>query len=304
MRTLYPGDFAYDEVARLDPHRTGSAWGEIVPGTLVTIAPDVRRLTAPNPGMMTGPGTNTYLIGDRTTGIAVIDPGPPLDEHLGRILEAGEGAIRWILYTHTHSDHSPGARLLRERTGARIYGIPAPEHGNQDRSSAPDHVVHDGERLSLAGVTLRVLHTPGHASNQCCYLLEAHKLLFTGDHLMQGSTVVINPPDGEMHTYFRQLERLYDEDLACLAPGHGFLLGQPYDAVLRVLRHRLQRENKVVKALTALGPATEATLLPAVYNDTPEKLHGMAARSLLAHLIKLERDGRARQQGGVWSMIS
>ena len=302
-RTVFHGDFAYAEIAKLDPQGTGDVACEIVPGTPVAIAPGVRRLTAPNPGMMTGPGTNTYLLTTRNGAIAVIDPGPALDEHIARIVQVAGGPVRWILCTHTHMDHSPGAALLAALTGASVYGRPAPEHGSQDRGFAPTHIVEDGQCLDLDGTQVRVLHTPGHASNQVCYLLEPEKMLFTGDHLMQGSTVVINPPDGDMRDYIAQLERLYREDLHHIAPGHGFLIGAPHEAVERVILHRMLREKKVVAALNKLGPARELTLLPVVYNDTPEKLHAMAARSLLAHLQKLVRDGRATERAGYWALV-
>jgi glyoxylase-like metal-dependent hydrolase (beta-lactamase superfamily II)/8-oxo-dGTP pyrophosphatase MutT (NUDIX family) len=301
-RTVFPGDFSYAEVTKLTAS-AGAAACEIVPGEPVLLAPGVRRLTAPNPGMMTGPGTNTYLLTTPSGAIAVIDPGPALDEHIQRIVEVAGGPVRWILCTHTHVDHSPGAAPLHARTNAVRFGRPAPEHGSQDRTFAPEHVVVDNERLDLDGLAIRVLHTPGHASNQVCFLLEAERILFTGDHLMQGSTVVINPPDGDMHTYLQQLERLLAEDLHFIAPGHGFLMGEPHEAAERVILHRLLREKKVVAALREFGPAREQNLLPVVYNDTPEKLHGMAARSLLAHLTKLRRDGRATEQSGLWALV-
>ncbi|MEO7402076.1 MAG: MBL fold metallo-hydrolase [Burkholderiales bacterium] len=302
--TVFPGDFAYAEIAKLDPQGAGDAACEISPGVPVSIGPGVRRLTAPNPGMMTGPGTNTYLLTTRNGAIVVIDPGPALDAHIARIVEVAGGPVHWILCTHTHMDHSPGAAPLAARTGAAIYGRPAPEHGSQDREFAPTHIVQDMESLDLDGTQIRVLHTPGHASNQVCFLLQAEKMLFTGDHLMQGSTVVINPPDGDMCTYIAQLERLFDEDLHYVAPGHGFLIGAPHEAVERVILHRMLREKKVVAALNKLGPARELTLVPVVYNDTPEKLHAMAARSLLAHLQKLVRDGRATEREGYWALLN
>ena len=173
----------------------------------------------------------------------------------------------------------------------------------------------EGDRLALGeGVTLRVIHTPGHASNHLCYLLEEEKLLFTGDHLMQGSTVVINPPDGDMAVYLDSLRRLLDEDLDWLAPGHGFLIDAPHTVVNKTIAHRLGREAKVVAALQGLAasaPAHEAALLAQVYADTPAHLHGVALRSLRAHLLKLQADGRARHlagdagglTGGTWSLV-
>jgi glyoxylase-like metal-dependent hydrolase (beta-lactamase superfamily II)/8-oxo-dGTP pyrophosphatase MutT (NUDIX family) len=302
-KLLVPGDFAYAEIGKLDPELQGTASYEIVPGDVVQLSARVRRLTAPNPGMMTGPGTNTYLIGDASTGIAVIDPGPPDPIHVARIEEVAGGPIRWILCTHTHMDHSPGAALLKERTKAATYGMVAKYKPGQDQSFAPDHPLTEGARLAIAGGTLRALHTPGHASNQICYLLEEERMLFTGDHIMQGSTVVINPPDGDMSLYFASLERLYKEDIEWLAPGHGFLMARPHEIVERLIVHRRNRENKVVNALKDVESASAEALVPIVYDDTPARLHGWALRSLLAHLQKLEVDGRAKHTDGVWQLI-
>ncbi|HBO79861.1 MAG TPA: NUDIX hydrolase, partial [Cupriavidus sp.] len=151
--------------------------------------------------------------------------------------------------------------------------------------------------------TLRVVHTPGHASNHLCYLLEEEKTLFTGDHVMQGSTVVINPPDGDMRAYLGSLRALLDEDIEWIAPGHGFLMGRPHDAIRLLIRHRQQREAKVMNALRALAPTDLATLLASVYDDVPPGKHPIAQRSLLAHLRKLEADGLAREVEGIWHLL-
>jgi glyoxylase-like metal-dependent hydrolase (beta-lactamase superfamily II) len=301
-KLLVPGDYAYAEVGKLDPEQKGTASYDITPGVVIRLSEHVCRLTAPNPGVMTGPGTNTYLIGNADTGIAVIDPGPPDEGHIEAIVDAAKGPIRWILCTHTHLDHSPGAHLLKARTGAVTYGMVATYPANQDASYAPDIVSHDGDVYLLAGCTLRVLHTPGHASNQICFLLQEEGMLFTGDHIMQGSTVVINPPDGNMTQYFASLQRLLDEPLDWLAPGHGFLMARPHEAVERLLAHRRARENKVVNALRDAGAASVEQLLAGVYDDTPARLHMVAARSLLAHLQKLETDGRAVEIERCWSL--
>ena len=157
-----------------------------------------------------------------------------------------------------------------------------------------------GERLEVGGCALRVLHTPGHASNQLCFLEERERVLFTGDHLMQGSTVVINPPDGHLATYLASLRLLLAEEIEYIAPGHGFLMGKPHEMVERVLVHRLARENKVLAQLVAHGPATLDDLVPHVYDDVPARMHPVASRSLLAHLIKLRDEGRAAEAGGRW----
>jgi glyoxylase-like metal-dependent hydrolase (beta-lactamase superfamily II) len=221
-----------------------------------------------------------------------------VDAHLAKILEAGAGRIRWILTTHTHVDHSPGAALLKAATGAQILGRPRPAEGNQDHSYAPDRVLADGERLQLDGFSLRALHTPGHASNHLCYLLEETKMLFTGDHVMQGSTVVINPPDGDMRTYLASLERLLAEEVAIFAPGHGYLIGAPHREVKRLIAHRLAREAKVAAALQRRGAATLEELVTEVYDEVSPRLHPVAMRSLAAHLDKLVAEGRARLASG------
>ena len=295
---LYWGDYAYAEVGKLDPNGAGTASCEIVPGVPVRLSMRVRRITAPNPGMMTGPGTNTYLLGDASTGIAVIDPGPAIDAHVDAIVATADGPIRWILCTHTHIDHSPAAQTLKARSGAMTFGMLALHAERQDSTFAPDTRLAHAERIAVAGCTLRVLHTPGHASNQLCFLLEEEKLLFTGDHIMQGSTVIINPPDGDMRAYFASLEALLTEDVAHVAPGHGFLMDKLPEVVDRLIIHRRDRENKVLHALRAAGAATVEELVPTVYDDAPPRRHGIAARSLLAHLLKLASEERARQIAG------
>jgi glyoxylase-like metal-dependent hydrolase (beta-lactamase superfamily II)/8-oxo-dGTP pyrophosphatase MutT (NUDIX family) len=299
-KLLVPGDYAYAEVGKLDPDGNGTASYEIVPGVVVGVAPRIRRLTAPNPGAMTGPGTNTYLLGDAESGIAVIDPGPLIESHIEAILASAAGRIEWILCTHSHVDHSPAAAPLQARTGATVLGMRARYPERQDPTFIPDRELAHGDRLEVAGFRLRVLHTPGHASNQLCFLEEDERLLFTGDHLMQGSTVVINPPDGDMATYLASLRLLLAEELDYIAPGHGFLMGRPHEMVERVLIHRQERENKVIAQLALHGPATLEALLPHVYEDVPLWMHPVASRSLFAHLLKLRDEGRAAEAAGMW----
>ncbi|HXF67068.1 MAG TPA: MBL fold metallo-hydrolase [Burkholderiales bacterium] len=273
----------------------------IVPGELVRLSELVCRITAPNPGVMTGPGTNTYLVGERE--LAAIDPGPESEAHLRVLLEAAGGRLRWILCTHTHLDHSPGARALRAATGAQVLGhARVPGDGRQDASFAPDRALADGDVLDGGAFRLRAIHTPGHASNHLCYLLEEQKLLFTGDHVMQGSTVVISPPDGDMAAYLDSLERVLALDIAALAPGHGHLIEKPHDEVRRLIAHRLKREQKVLDALRRKNPATLDELLPLVYDDVPQRIHPVARRSLHAHLVKLQRDGTVTAQGEGWRL--
>ena len=301
-KVLVPGDYAYAEVGRLDPQGKGTVAAEIVPGRVTRLSNKVRRITAPNPGTMTGPGTNSYLLGTGAD-IALIDPGPAIESHVEALLAAAGGRIRWILVTHTHTDHSPAAMLLKAKAGAELMGMPPPLHGHQDPTFRPDRVLAHGERIEVAGCALRVIHAPGHASNQLCYLLEEEKLLFTGDHIMQGSTVVINPPDGDMRVYLDSLRQLQGEDLAWFAPGHGFLMDKTQEVVERLLIHRLMRENKVLNAMRSAGTATLEALVPLVYDDVSERLYAVAARSLLAHLIKLKAEGRVKEAEGAWSCV-
>lgn len=276
---------------------------ELIPGVPARLSALVTRVTAPNPGLMTGPGTNSYLVGRGN--LAVIDPGPESEAHLAALLEAAGGRIGWILCTHTHRDHSPGARALKAATGAQVIGFGRiPDDGRQDTGFAADRALGDGEVLDCGGFRLRAIHTPGHASNHLCYLLEGERWLFTGDHVMQGSTVVISPPDGDMAVYLESLKRLLALDLAVLAPGHGQLIGTPHEEVRRLIAHRLKREQKVLAALSRLGSATLDDLLPAVYDDVSPRLHAVARRSLHAHLIKLGREGKASESAGMWRIAA
>ena len=299
------GDWSYAELGRLDPDGHGQAGTDLLPGRPVWLSPRVLRVTANNGSMMTGPGTNSYFIGaPGSDDWALLDPGPSDADHVQALLAAAPGRITRILATHTHKDHSPAAVPLQAASGAPTFGRVADHPEWQDASFQPQTVLADGDRLVLGdGVTLRVLHTPGHASNHLCFLLEEEKLLFTGDHLMQGSTVVINPPDGDMAVYLASLQRLLAEDLDWLAPGHGFLIDEPHAVVRKTIAHRLGREAKVLAAMSST-PMPEADLLAAVYADTPQALHAMALRSLRAHLLKLQAEGRVLAQAGpTWRLL-
>lgn len=273
----------------------------IQPGVAIRLSPRVRRVTARNPGVMTGPGTNTYLVGAGQV-CAVIDPGPVDGGHLEALLAAAPAPIRYVLVTHTHRDHSPGALPLKAATGALLLGRPTRHRHWQDPGFAPDRELHHDDRLTLgSGSTLRVVHTPGHASNHLCFLLEEERMLFTGDHIIQGSTVVIDPPDGDMGAYLQSLESLLREPLDFLAPGHGTLIPRPHEAIRGLIQHRLRREAKVLRALPSQHPADLPTLVRSVYDDVPAHLHALAERSLLAHLLKLEAEGRARRVTDSWT---
>jgi glyoxylase-like metal-dependent hydrolase (beta-lactamase superfamily II)/8-oxo-dGTP pyrophosphatase MutT (NUDIX family) len=294
-RPVTPDEPAFAELRRIDPECQGVASYDINPGVAVRLSARVIRITAHNGSVMTGPGTNTYLVGGGPRNEwAVIDPGPAEPNHVEAVLAAAPGPIRWIFATHTHLDHSPACAPLKARTGAAVHGRIADHAEWQDASFAPDRRLAGGERFELdAGVTLTAIHTPGHASNHLCYRLDEERTLFTGDHVMQLSTVVINPPDGDMAAYLASLRALCDEALEWLAPGHGFLMAQPRAAFEKIIAHRLQREAKVVAAIRELGAADESALLERVYDDVPPRMHPMALRSLRAHLIKLRGEGRA-----------
>jgi glyoxylase-like metal-dependent hydrolase (beta-lactamase superfamily II) len=267
----------------------------------VSIASGVRRIVAGNAGLMTGPGTNTYLLG--THDVAVLDPGPDDDSHLEAILQAAAGAaIRWVVVTHTHADHSPLARRLAERTGARVVGLPPPDDGRQDTSFVPQHRPADGERLPVGDVELIAIHTPGHASNCVCYLLAAERLLFTGDHVLEGVSPVILPPDGDMAAYLDSLDKLQSRDFERIAPGHGGVMEQGKNVLTALRAHRLAREKKVVRTLGRFESATLDELTPAVYDDVTADRHRWARLTLQAHLIKLEREGRASEHSGIWRL--
>lgn len=274
-----------------------SGFGPAMP-TMTELARGVRRLLAPNPSMMTGPGTNTYLFGSNE--VAVLDPGPVIESHLDAIVEIAGEVIRWVLVTHTHPDHSPAAIELARRTGAQLLGRPAPDGPHQDATFVPDRVLADGDRLTVDGVDIEAIQTPGHASNHICYRQTELNWIFTGDHVIDGSTVVIDPPDGSMSEYLASLARLKEYSPVALAPGHGELINDPDRIINWIIEHRLQREAKVAAALAANPGLTAMGLVPHVYRDVDEKLYGWAERSLLAHLIKLEDDGKAARRGEVW----
>jgi glyoxylase-like metal-dependent hydrolase (beta-lactamase superfamily II) len=271
------------------------------PGAIEQLAPGVRRLIAPNPGMMTGPGTNTYLLGEKA--IAIIDPGPQIRSHIDGIQNLAAADIHWVLVTHTHPDHSPGARQLAKQTGAQLLGQPAPSGRHQDQTFKPDRVLEDGDSLQTDEFRLTALHTPGHASNHLCYLHTAHRLLFTGDHVINGSTVVIDPPDGNMRHYIDSLRRLKTVEIESIAPGHGELLAEPYKVIDWIIDHRLERESKVVKALKEHNGLTSMALVPHVYTDVDPDRYAWAERSLLAHLQKLAEEGTASAVGGRWQLL-
>ena len=191
-------------------------------GIVQQLSSRVRRLVAPNPGPMTGAGTNTYLIG--TDDVAVLDPGPAIPEHIERIVEAGAGKITRLVCTHTHPDHSPAAAVIASRLGVPMIGALTADDQHQDRSFVPDEQLTDGSLIAGGDWQLRAIATPGHVDNHFCFLLEEEGMVFAGDHIMNGSTVVIVPPGGNMKAYIASLERLLDFPVSAIAPGHGEII--------------------------------------------------------------------------------
>jgi len=281
----------------LDPDEPPPPPEPLVPGVARALSPLVRRIIAPNPGMMTGPGTNTYLVG--IDEIAVIDPGPDDPKHLDAIAGCGGDRIRWIVCTHTHLDHSPGAAGLKARTGAEILA-----YDSRDGLEI-DTKIRDGGRIEATEFRLRAIHTPGHASNHLCYLLEEEHVLFSGDHIMQGSTVVISPPDGNMTQYLESLAKVRAIRLKAIAPGHGRLIEDPKAAIDDYVEHRLAREQQILDLLTESGTAKIDDLVEVIYVEINPDLHPMARKTVHAHLIKLSKDGKVKGRGidGKWTAL-
>lgn len=274
----------------------------------VWLLKNVQRLTAPNPGVMTGPGTNSYLVGDPDTGFMVIDPGPADQEHLERLWRAAGGNIRYIVCTHSHPDHSPGAQPLQalcEQHGHKppVLGLSSAPTARAASEFTPDRELHDGELLILQGNhithTLRVVHTPGHAANHLCLVLEEDGLLFSGDHVLNGSTTVVDPPDGNMNDYLQSLDKLLkaceQDRIEFILPAHGYVLGnlwdQPHDAracIEHLKAHRLKREAKILGVMQQHPEGTMDDWVKLAYDDVPPRLWPVAMRSLMAHVERIQ----------------
>ena len=280
----------------------------------VKLLKNVLRLTAPNPGVMTGPGTNSYLVGDADTGYIAIDPGPADADHLARLHRAAGGDIRMIVCTHSHPDHSPGAQPLQAlcvqagRAKPAILGLPSAPTARAASAFTPDQVLQNKEHLVLvnaganAGVnaelkaqtthTLRVMHTPGHAANHLCLVLLEDGLLFSGDHILNGSTTVVDPPDGNMNAYLDSLDVL---NAACdeyaiefILPAHGYVLGNAKTAIAQLKAHRLKREAKIMAVMQAHPTGTLDDWVPHAYDDVEARIWPVAKRSLLAHVERIQ----------------
>ena len=271
----------------------------------VPLLRNVQRLTAPNPGVMTGPGTNSYLVGDPATGFIAIDPGPADAEHLDKLWRAAGGDIRMIVCTHSHPDHSPGAAPLQAlcvqagRAAPPILGLPSAPTARAASAFTPDRALQNNELLALMGKapegkithTLQVIHTPGHAANHLCLLLQEDGLLFSGDHILNGSTTVIDPPDGNMADYLDSLDRLdalcAEHDVQFILPAHGYVLDNARGAIAQLKAHRLAREAKVLAAMQALPDGTPEDWVRHAYSDVPPRMWPVAQRSLLAHVERI-----------------
>ena len=281
----------------------------------VPLLRNVMRLTAPNPGVMTGPGTNSYLVGDPATGFIAIDPGPADTEHLDKLWRAAGGDIRMIVCTHSHPDHSPGAAPLQAlcmqagKPPPPILGLPSAPTARAASQFTPDRVLQNNELLRLYGSageakithTLQAIHTPGHAANHLCLLLVEDGLLFSGDHILNGSTTVVDPPDGNMADYLDSLDRLdavcAEQGVEFILPAHGYVLGGPVHtargAIAKLKAHRLAREAKVLAAMQALPQGSMEDWVRHAYDDVPPRMWPVAQRSLLAHVERI----RALQPG-------
>jgi len=290
----------------------------------VPLLKNLQRLTAPNPGFMTGPGTNSYLVGDPACGHIAIDPGPDDAGHIERLWRAAGGDLRAIVCTHSHPDHSPGSARLQSlctaagRDKPPILGLPSAPTARAGSQFTPERALADGERLVLVGAdgdplrrhTLQVIHTPGHAANHLCLLLEEDGLLFSGDHILNGSTTVIDPPDGHMGDYLDSLDTLdrlcAEHSVHFILPAHGYVLGDfprcadnpaapehggARAAIAHLKAHRLAREAKVAQAMEALPDGTLDDWVKLAYADVPERLWPVAKRSLLAHVERIQSLG-------------
>ena len=263
----------------------------------------VRRLVAPNPGVMTGAGTNTYLLGEER--VAVLDPGPAIPEHIDAILKTAGDRIRWIVCTHTHPDHSPAWQAVAQATGAEVIGALPADDMFQDDTFKPTRELQHDDVLATPEFTLRAVHTPGHVSNHFCFFLEEEQMLFAGDHIMNGSTVVIIPPSGDMKAYIESLQLLQRYETKLIAPGHGEVMEDSRAVVDWLVKHRLKRERKVIDGLHQTGRTSLDELVKVVYDDVNTSLHKMAKLSLSAHLIKLHQENRALNHPGddTWEML-
>jgi len=270
----------------------------VLTGQSCLLAPGITRITAPNPGPMTGPGTNSYVVG--TGPCVVIDPGVDDAGHLAALEAAAQGAICAIIITHRHPDHVGGAAELARRTGAPIRAFGYHNDGAYDAPLSVDQPLVEGDMLALGDINLEALHTPGHAADHLCLYAREARWLFAGDTVMADVTVVILPPDGSMTAYLDSLARLQAMSIDTIAPGHGHLLDDPAATFAHIVDHRLTREAQVLDALGVAGEADAAAIAAGLYPDLDPRLIGMAAKQVEAHLIRLVELGQARRSSAGW----
>jgi len=241
------------------------------------------RVLAPNPSVYTLEGTNAWVVGADPA--AVIDPGPDMPEHLDELARTA-GRVGAVLVTHDHEDHAPGAAAFAERVGAPIYAfrLPGAEH------------LRDGQRIDVGGTGIVAVWTPGHSSDHVAFFVPGERALFTGDAVVGRGTTFIDPPDGDLAQYLRSLRRMQELDPKTIYPGHGPVVLAAKAKLREYLEHREEREEQVL-AVLAGGPTTIERLVAAIYAEYPEEVRPLAARSVLAHLLKLEGEGRAERRG-------
>lgn len=262
-------------------------------GAALPVLPGIRRIVADNPSVMTYLGTNTYLI-EGPDGLVVLDPGPRDPGHVTTIVEQAGAPVSLIVLTHTHGDHVGAVPDLRQRTGAPV----AAWRASPLATFTPDIPLDDGQ--TVAGLT--AVHTPGHAPDHLCFatVRDGLRILFSGDHVMSWSSSIVNPPDGDMADYFASLRRLLDRDDELYLPGHGPKLPEPRALAADLLAHREARERGIRKALAGRPPTGTRALTDELYSQTHPMLRLAAERNVLAHLIKLEREGAASRDGDLW----
>ncbi|WP_375463707.1 MBL fold metallo-hydrolase [uncultured Methylobacterium sp.] len=278
-------------------------------GRMASLTPLIRRRVAPNGGPFTGSGTCTYVVGHGR--VAVIDPGPDDAAHVAALLaDLGAETVEAIVVTHTHRDHSPGARLLRARTGAPIVGcgphraardLAAGEvavlDAGADRLHVPDRAMREGDRLSGAGWSLVAIETPGHTMNHLAFALPEENALFSGDHVMAWSTSIVAPPDGAMRAYMASLDKLRGRSEGVYWPGHGGPVRDPRRYVRGLANHRRRRETSILARIAA-GDTTIPAIVAAIYQGLDPRLRGAAALSVFAHLEDLVERGLVATEGG------
>jgi len=284
------------------------------------VSPLIARVLADNPGPFTFKGTGVYIVGRDS--VAVIDPGPDNPVHVEALKRALQGKrVSHILVTHTHSDHSPAAAPLKAWSGAKTYGFGPHGSGKAalaraagatdgvkveeggDTAFVPDVHVKDGDMIAGDGFTFDCVYTPGHTSNHMCFALREEKALFTGDHVMGWSTTVVTPPDGDMAAYMASLKKLLARDDAVLYPTHGAPVRDPKPFIQAYIDHRLEREAQIVSCLRD-GVDTIPAMVARMYVDVDRRLHPAASRSVLAHLIQMEQEGRVAAKDGYYRLLT